>query len=144
MNDHNAPAVRRRIDEAQIDEWRNECLAAARHGADERTLEKWLQENGCPPRTRLDILAQARSERGLRHRAVGAKALRWGLLLCAAGLALIGISLIGVPAGNGARVHSAKLVTIGAVVLAGGLTPLLFFLWNKVTSSAVSVDVPRR
>jgi hypothetical protein len=144
MNDHNAPAVRRRIDEAQIDEWRNECLAAARHGADERTLEKWLLENGCPPRTRLAILAQARGERGLRHRPVGAKALGLGLLLCAAGLALIGISLIGVPAGSGMRAHSAKMVTIGAVVLAGGLTPLLLGLWKRVTSSAVSADVPRR
>ena len=144
MNDHNAPAVRRRIDEAQIDEWRNECLAAARHGADERTLEKWLQENGCPPRTRLAILAQARSERGLRHRAIGPKSLGLGLLLCAAGLALIGISLIGAPAGDGTRAHSARLVTIGAVVLAGGLTPLLFGLWKRVAGSAVPVDAPRR
>ena len=140
----NTPAVRRRIDDAQIDEWRNECLAAARHGADERTLEKWLQENGCPPRTRLAILTQARGVRRLHHRGSGAKALGLGLLLCAAGLALIGISLIGVPVGGGVRVHSAKVVMIGAVVLAGGLTPLLFGLWKTVTGSAVSVDVPRR
>ena len=144
MNDQNAPAVRRRIDEAQIDEWRNECLAAARHGADERTLDKWLQENGCPPRTRQAILAQASAERGLRHRAVGGKALGLGLLLCVAGLVLIGISLIGVPAGGGVRVHSSRVVMIGAVVLAGGLTPLLFGLWKKLTASPVSADAPRR
>ena len=144
MNDHNVPAVRRRIDEAQIDEWRNECLAAARHGADERTLEKWLQENGCPPRTRLDILAQARSERGLRHRAVGPKALGVGLLLCAAGVALIGISLVGVPAGDGVRAHSTKMMMIGVLVLAGGLAPLLLGLRKRGAASAEPVDAPRR
>jgi hypothetical protein len=144
MNDNNAPAVRRRIDEAQIDEWRNECLAAARHGTDERTLEQWLRENGCPPRARQDILAQARGVRGLHHRAIGAKALGLGLLLCAAGLALIGISVIGVPAGGGMRVHSTRLVVFGAAALAGGLTPLLFGLWKMVTGSAVPVDATRR
>ena len=141
MNDQ-TPAIRRRIDAAQIDEWRNECIAAARHGTDQRTLENWLKENGCPPRAREDILTQARGVRRMHHRGTGAKALGLGLLMCAAGAAFIAFSVHGVPVGDGMRMHSGRALFGGGAMLVSGLVPLLFGLWKTLTGSAVEVPGP--
>ena len=138
------PAVRRRIDAAQIDEWRNECLAAARHGTDEKTLESWLKENGCPPRTRQDILLKARAERRAHHRGLGAKALGIGLMLCVVGAAILGVSVVGVPVGGHMRVSSGRAAIGGLVLLGTGITPLLFGAWKALTGSTVTVEPPQR
>ena len=138
------PAVRRPIDAAQIDEWRNECLAAARHGTDEKTLEGWLKENGCPPRLRQDILLKARAERRTHHRALGAKALGIGVVLCVAGAAIAVVSYSGVPVGGHMRVSSGRAMLGGLALMGTGLTPLLFGAWKALTGSTVAVETPER
>ena len=143
MNE-NTPAVRPRIDAAQIDEWRNEALAAARNGTDERAIESWLKENGCPPRTRQDILLKARAERRTHHRGVGVKAMGLGLLAFAGGAALLAVSVGGVPVGDGTRIASPRGALAGAGLIAVGLPPLLFGVWKMLTGSAVEVQLPER
>ena len=143
MNE-NTPAVRPRIDAAQIDEWRNEALAAARNGTDERTIESWLKENGCPPRTRQDIVLKARAQRRTHHRGIGVKAMGLGLLAFAGGAVLLAASVGGIPVADGVRMASPRGALAGAGLIAVGLPPLLFGAWKMLTGSSVAIEPTER
>ena len=134
------PAVRPRIDAAQIDEWRNEVLAAARNGMHEREIEAWLKAQGCPPRTREAIVLKARGARRTHHRGAGLKALFIGLGVCAGGAALAVLGIYGIPVGDHMRVHSARLVLAGAAFLVLGMPLLLFGLYKTLTGSTAAVQ----
>ncbi|MEP6504277.1 MAG: hypothetical protein ABJD97_13160 [Betaproteobacteria bacterium] len=139
MND-TTPTARPRIDAARIDEWRNEALAAARDGMHEREIEAWLKGEGCPPRTRGEIVAQARGARRTHHRGAGLKAFLLGLGVCAAGAAMLVFGLVGVPVGDHLRAYSPRFLLAGAAFVALGMPPLVYGLYKTLTGSQT---VPR-
>ena len=136
-----AQPLRKKIEEWQIDEWRNEAHTLFRHGNREAVVVQYLTERGCPPRIRDLVIAHARAAGRTHHRGAGLKALGIGGALCLGGALACWFGFSGVPMG-GYLLHSGKLVWVGLGAIAAGAMPLGLGLFKTLTGSDVEVEVP--
>ena len=135
--------VKPRLTRTGIDRWREQAAYMFATGQKRPAVEAWLKSQGCPPRTRAELLRKAHAKGRGHHRRAGLRALSIGLVMWAIGALCLWVAYAGIPAGGGVRVHASGLLLFGGAFLLAGATPILFGVWKFLTGSAMAGPAER-
>ncbi len=141
----NAPVrpVKPRITHGQQQRWQQEAAAFIEHGESVAVIQAWLQEQGCPPRMREDVIRKARASVRSEHRVIGLRMFLLGVGATALG-AICGYGAwSGVPVGDGERLHGGGFLKLALALLILGVPPLIYGGWKMLSGSTVAAPVER-
>ena len=143
MNDKATTPLKARITHAQQVRWMEAAVAFMEEGESPAGVRAWLQDEGCPPRLRDELLRQATAKLKGEHRRIGLGMLALGIVLTAGGAYCGYGAFNGVPVGDGMRMAGGGLFKLGVGLLLGGV-PLLFYGgWKVLSGSIVAAPAAR-
>jgi hypothetical protein len=135
--------ARTRITHAQQVRWQEEAAAFIEHGESPAGIHAYLQEQGCPPRLRDELLRKARASVRGEHRAIGLKLFGVGALGTFLGAATIYPAMRSAMNGDDPHYYSGATFRIAIGVLFLAVPPLIYGGWKLVTGSAVDAPPQR-
>ena len=131
MNSNTAPAApaKVRITHSLQQRWKEEAAGFIETGESDAGIHAYLQEQGCPPRLRGELIRQARASVRGEHRGIGLRMFAGGLAATVAGVCCLIGQFRGVDGvhvyGIGALKMAFCLLVLGVPLLAAGTWKLL-------------------
>jgi hypothetical protein len=132
-----AARVKPRITHAAQQRWLEAALGFIQDGQTTAYVEAWLQEEGCTPRLRQELIGQALARLRGQRRGAGLRLVAIGAGLAALGGGLLWMALVGMHPPDDGRMHNMRLVIIGAIVSATAFPFLAFGAWAALTGRLV-------
>ena len=141
----NAPThpVKARITHGQQQRWKQEAAGFIELGESDAAIRAYLQEQGCPPRMRDELVRQARASVRGEHRGIGLRMFALGLAATLGGAACGFYAYSGIPVGDGARLYSGGLLKMALALLVLGVPPMMYGGWKLISGSAVAAPPAR-
>jgi len=126
--------VKARITQTAQQRWLEQARQFVRNGDSGEAVDDWLQAQGCPPRLRQELLAQAAAAGRDRHRGDGLRVLAAGLAVSA-----LGVAVRQWATHDGVTRLSGRLEFWGLVIGAVGVMVALVGGWKMLTGSSVDL-----
>ena len=130
--------VKARITHGQQQRWKEEAAGFIETGESDAGIRAYLQEQGCPPRLREELIRQARASVRGEHRGIGLRLFGLGVAATLGGAACGYYAFIGVPTGDGMRTHYGSLLKMCLALLMLGVPPMIYGAWKIISGSTVA------
>ena len=142
MNSNAATATpaKARITHAQQQRWKEEAAGFIETGESDAGIHAYLQEQGCPPRLRGELIRQARASVRGEHRGIGLRMFGGGLAATVAGVCLV---IAGFGGFGGVHVYGAGAVKMAFCLLVLGVPLLAAGTWKLLSGSTVGAPPAR-
>ena len=132
--------VKARITHGQLVRWQQEAAGFVEVGESPAVIHAWLQEQGCPPRMRDEVLRKARESVRGEHRGIGLKLFAAGAVGTGLGVSAIVGSARAAFSNDGQHAYGAGYfgvkLAIGLLFLS--VPPLVYGGWKLLTGSTVT------
>lgn len=132
-----ATRVKPRITHAARQRWLEDAIGLLQDGVTAADVEAWLQDQGCTPRLRDELIRQAAARLRGQRRGAGLRLVALGAGLAAIGGGLLWLALVGLHPPDDGELHNRHLVIFGAIVSASALPFVLFGAWAALTGRLV-------